>query len=525
LTNRMEDVRPLLQAERAQCGAGKELANGAGYTPLLALRPPRNNSSYWHIILSTPGYGPRDTQTLFGNIYRHPETGRLLAEINTFPIGSQRRNLGFYLSDNHHFADIDPATGRYRLTYRVGGRIQAAVPGSDAFLVNSPARTDYVITRWPIPLRFGGRLYSLWAGKQKEAYRNLQKYTRIFTTNPVVDGKETKVEGMVTLNSAKGLYQVFLRQDPHYETWLLRRGKDGAFIAIDKQTGYMQYVVSSDGKWFCRSLDNRPGYADLSIRSVDDARIFPVESRGETIWLSLFATEDSRLPASGLKLLGNSNPRMMQVSPSGNYLAFVRTPTVKVKTPGGVVKDTGFPRRVKIRILDLRTGREFPLNIPGGDLPPDRISRERFQREMEKWLWAKWLVETSGTTESYYPALHPNMPRKAEMQPPQLSMPALPVMAWAPNTDKLAILYDHWFLLGEPRFSKPHGPDALPAAFELVPYGRFDMTGYAISDFDFLDTQTLLAWGKLGLFKIDLRTAGRPPAMISAFFKRNPERR
>ena len=94
---------------------------------------------------------------------------------------------------------------------------------------------------------------------------------------------------------------------------------------------------------------------------------------------------------------------------------------------------------------------------------------------------------------------------------------ARPALAWAADCDKLAVYYDEQVFLFE------HSPQAEQRLREkmgehapyqgmggFLPEGQVDLTGFRIHNLDFWDDNTLLVWGEIGLFKIDLREATAP---------------
>lgn len=83
-------------------------------------------------------------------------------------------------------------------------------------------------------------------------------------------------------------------------------------------------------------------------------------------------------------------------------------------------------------------------------------------------------------------------------------------MVWAPGHDKLAILYDGEVCLFDylPEAARQAGK-TFESMGGFVPTGRVPLEGFQVSDLDFWDAKTILAWGNLGLFKIDLAEATR----------------
>lgn len=422
-------------------------------------------------------------------IYRLPQTNRAIVELNSFlPAEQGQVRAGF-----SQIVEVDLASGARRQFPQLIGFVNWVDPERPRYTVNHMLGQIYLISRWPLPLRNDG-LVALGLGLTRKV--QMQETAGFITRGEfaAMDGRKIKVHSSTPI-SRTGDYELYLGDNNSIaKTMLVRERSTGAYEVIDEQPRVAEYAVSNDGKWFTRYIRSNPRSPQTSpfplmVFSKDHTTSWTVTApEGDLI---LTSNSDRYLQAANNQPLSAKPDRLLRVSPSGRYLPFMRTQSIVVED-GGRHEYSGYPSTVELALLDLQSGRDLQLLTA----PAPRAVREQFESTMKDWLWCRWSAS--------------NMPL-ATMSRAAVDFhryyPKLPPLAWAPERDKLAILYDDTIQFFD------YLPDVAAKVANwkdkggFVPLGpTIDLHGFEITDFAFWDQDTLLAWGELGLFKIDLKT-------------------
>lgn len=456
-----------------------------GIEPLLVKRYPQGltigmdwQAEYW-------------TRDPFGRVYRLPGTDRLVVEANTFP-GVRARveppadkphPETFEMAElfrkatemNYQILEVDVASGRVTNRYQVAGYVKQGLPNYSAYTVEAPDYNDYLVSGWPTPIQVGGPFWRIWTrGKKVDLASPGLLWDPDFHEFPWGKIHPVTSDFKWFIDPWEGVPTTFNewmeRNPPHEERRTVRAREGGAFWTIKNPSG--QLVL-----W--------PG---IEFRHPAPPYMF----------------------SKGLKATASEGPCIMPVSnQSGRFLPFVSTDTTKVAGVNGELQDVGFPELVRLCLLDLETGEESVLI----ELPPDHGTLEEWKGGTDSWAeWIKKIAVAQSATQPAISVCRVGPGFRVFRQP-------YPPLAWAPQEDKLAFVYDGKLRLfraggaGEGQSAKETGKESgEEKRTKFMPAGVVDVAGSGIDTLAFWgdDNNTLLAWGKVGLFKIDLEKATRP---------------
>lgn len=503
LSQGTEDLKSYIQKQRAWLGLeAQDEVEWHKIEPLLAidLRPGLLSSRKKMTDLLAQ-------RTLFANLYRFGQSERLLIEAKSIPL---RENTDVPLVYWNQIIDFDMATNRYRAIPQVIGRVGALLPEQDAFTIESSRHNTYVVTDWPAPIRVGGILWEVWKyGNQVEVSGSRQVSALISTSEVIVDGVAIESTSSRPVHIREGLYQIYLEAPSGKETWLIQQEDGDNWQLADRQPGFTLYRASSDGQWFTPDFSKEK---EIRIYSLDKATSWTIESPSGNLFLTgdvIRWTDDVPMGASAL---GSSPAQIMPVSASGRFLAFMRTKNIELEDWEGKLRDTGYPMEIEIGVLDLERGDESVLVRRA----PDQETLQEAKREIQGWLWSRWLHQSKSLFGKAEPWAEEDPDFYPEMWFPT-NQESLAPLSWAPHEDQIAILYDGLI------YAFKYLPDQAEYWREefgersvyremggFLPIDQVDLAGFEIENLDFWDGQTLLAWGRVGLFEVKLELKGRP---------------
>jgi len=564
VSQKTRDVEPLILRNRSQApGAGKTV-DWAGIAPVLVRRaelPPRASK-----LLAL-----REERCWEGacpsRVIRIPRTGRILAEIYSFPVWEGQLYRPKPLPQVVELG-IDKRCLRPILS--LSGHVMQVFPEDSVYVIGPPL---YYVTRWPIPLELGGLLSRKFVSGRpfKDPFWELQEMGQPLK----VDGKPIRVGGVNPVNSEKGYWDIVVlnktgqskeeqnaSSGKDYSMWLIKKGANNDWSLVNKQEGFVHHAVSSDGKWYARQRHTFSAFptatvSSLGVYSCDHTTSWTiVGSGGDVILCNAGWQEYNERQDMGVNKAG-----ILRVSPSGRFLPFLRTKiTIKLEVDGKEL-DTHYPEVVEFALLNLQTGQESALL----HTQPDGASQQEFQEVMKQWnLWkSRRESGQTGKEETFHQEgslvtfTGRNVPLYYQKFPPLL---------WAPDRDALAILFDERIYLferraqtaetagkqvaipenaarqasgqkpeqtaaqetgqtaaqetgqkagqesagQEPAGQKTAGQEPAQNAGDFHLLGAVDLTGFQIRDMDFWNGGVMLAWGGTGLYRIDLANALKP---------------
>jgi hypothetical protein len=506
LSDRKEEIEPLIAARKSHSPHEKASVDWTGIQPLVALSVQRAKKGANHL----DKWNQRDLYDDGCLIYPLYREGILLTEIRSSPKSGHSKQV----------AIVDMTHGGYRINHYASGKIAEIFPNRGAFQFYTMGNQLFWDLGITIPLKGFFPVEWFWRHDPRD---NPEAWHHVNTTKDMalIDGRKVLALAPLCLNPFSGLDQIYINRDGLSETWLVRTDSEGLSHLVDKQGGSMHYAVSSDGKWFAR----RSTILKAFEKGLDGLTVFSVDK--DTSWTLPWTDGDLLLcePTApyyqeairDVKPLGLNRRGVMSISASGRFIHLLRTRTIKVRYSEGEILDTGYPRDIELCMLDLSEGKVSRLSRY---LPPVSLQHE-FKSAIENWtpkpVKREDVVVLDGVPEWLESAPSPEEQNYNYNYCTYYNR--YPNLAWAPDKDKLAVLSDDGNLISFYEYSpegakqmahsireKLNDDTADPGTGDFIPVGSIDLIGFCIEDFDFWDKDTLLAWGKLGLFKIDLRT-------------------
>jgi len=566
VSQKSRDVEPLILRNRSQAGGAGKTVDWAGIDAVLVRRaelPPHTSKL---LALREEKCWERECPS---RVIRIPRTGRILAEIYSFPVWEEQLYRPKPLPQVVELG-IDKRCLRPILS--LSGHVMQVFPEDSVYVIGPPL---YYVTRWPIPLELGGLLSrKFMSGRPfKDPFG---EFHEMFQPGQFkVDGNPIRVGGVNPLNTEKGYWDIVVQNKTgqseeeqnassgkNYSMWLIKKGANNDWSLVNKQEGFVHHAVSSDGKWYAPQRHTFSAFPEarvssLGVYSCDHTTSWTiVGSGGDVILCNAGWQEYNERQDMGVNKAG-----ILRVSPSGRFLPFLRTKiTIKLEVDGKEL-DTHYPEVVEFALLNLQTGQERVLLRT----KPDRASQEEFQEVMKQWnLWkSRRESGQTGKEEAFHQEgrfgtyTGRNVPLYYQKFPPLL---------WAPDRDALAIFFDEKIYLferraqtaetagkqvaipenaarqasgqkpeqtaaqetgqtaaqetgqkagqesagQEPAGQKTAGQEASQNAGDFRLLGAVDLTGFQIRDVDFWNGGVMLAWGGTGLYRIELAKALKP---------------
>ncbi|MCX7048958.1 MAG: hypothetical protein NTX50_26160 [Candidatus Sumerlaeota bacterium] len=480
------DVEPYIMVQsRAVTDSGKPApVQWAGIEPLLVKRP---GIIYGYYM------SPNESK-LFGALYRLPGANRIIAEVKTFPVSHGNQIM------SQQIMEIEVDTKRIRAVYQTPGQVEFINAKTGAYAIAWMGRF-FMKPNWPVPLPeyiVNSFAKPGWKNDLQETRDELFHSASKAFKHLRSDERSRELDFIPLTNPKNGFYAIHRKSPNEYVSWLVRRLPDSRWTEVDKANHRVWYSISNDGKWFTRRAYSQFDTDALTLMAVDHSSTYTIRNPDGAL---LLAGREFRDMNADFGQIG-AHATELQVSPSGRYLCFLRTKTIKVKDMDGQMVDTGYPESVGFRLLDLRDGRELTLE----NCSPSYEVLRKFEDEMKGWLWGKWDYEKRERKE-----IDKDNERRLVLLPRnyQCWIP----MVWAPDRDRLARFHDDTIFVYDCSDELMYKTKEIPSAplFEtptnFLHSGIVFLPGFQIRNLDFWDADTIVAWGDLGMFRIDWKKA------------------
>ena len=517
VSQKARDVEPLILHNRSQApGAGKTV-DWAGIDPILVRRaklPPHTSKL---LALREERCWAWQCPT---RVIPIPGTGRILVEINSFPVLAE--SSGQLVPQVVELGIDEPYLRPLLSLY---GPMTQVFPEPPGCLIRNWRYGIFLSPHWPLPIKADGLLSRILIRKPLPL-DSLSEFYRNYRFGQIKIGERVFQSPQIwPVNMDKGYFELTIRDEVtegkrSVEKWLIKRDASDTWTVVDKRkpTHYQPpYHVSPDGKWYAPEyrlgLHARDSLtSSLGVYSCDHKTSWILENtEGELIitdngWQDFITWHD----------MATRSSHFLRVSPSGRFLPFLRTNTIKLEVDGKEL-DTRCPEAMEFALLDLQTGQDRLLLRT----KPDRAAQKEFQQVMKQWnLWRpRW---ESGQTGKDEPFRQEGRLITVTGRGVPLHYQKFPPMVWAPDRDALAILFDEKIYLFERRAQTTQNARQENAGQEAASQetaqnagdfrllGAVDLTGFQIRDMDFWNGGVMLAWGGTGLYRIDLAKALKP---------------